>query len=371
MTPRERITSTDRKALAFIAHFPGADTECVTQALLANESTFDTPENATGSIHPTKSVVGRRLAKLARLGAIQSWRSPAAQVTHHGILDAGYDALEMFGEAPILERGITHKSGTALMHCRDIAAVAAQVMHGEYANPHVTQRLGNSVSLDAFITDQAMNSAVTTLRTQDTTFSLYQHVKSTLADATAEDISDPYFWVTQPELVVLTAPATVEVKHRTHRADMVILANSGKRYAVEVERSAKPVAAYEDIMRLFLYTYKGYESAGSDKPVKPVDGMIWLCASKTIKNAVTRAANRVHPDLIAKGLVVVADLTNADGSHLTYGDTVPVVERTAMRPPKVTSNAMRPPKVTSNAMRVPKVTGNSMRVPVLKTSVNA
>lgn len=349
MTTRERITSTDRKALAFIAQFPGADTDCVAQALVANESRFDTPENATQSIHPTKNVVGRRLAKLARLGAIQSWRSPAAHVTHHGILDAGFDALKMFDEAPILERGISKKTGTSLMHCRDIAAVAAQLMHGEYANPHVTQRVGKEVHLDAFITDQAMNSAVTKLRDQDTTFSLYQHITNTLANATAEDISDPYFWITQPELVVLTAPATVETKSRTHRADMVILANNGMRYAVEIERSPKPVATYEDTLRLFHSTRKGYKSAGSDKPVKPVHGMIWLCASATIKNAVTRAANRVHTDLIAKGIVVVADLTNSDGTPLIYGDTVPVVERKLVRPQKVSgTNALQAPNLPTS-----------------------
>ncbi len=320
MTTRERITSTDRKALSFIAHFPGADTECVTQALLANESRFDTPENATDSIHPTRNVVGRRLAKLARLGAIQSWRSPAAHVTHHGILDAGYDALEMFDEAPILERGITHKTGTALMHCRDIAAVAAQLMHGEYADPRVTQAVGSSVPLDGFITDQAMNSAVTTLRKQDSGFSLYQHITTTIAEANADDVADPYFWVTQPELMVFTAPASVDTKHRTHRADMVVLTDSGKRYAVEVERT-----------------------------VKPVHGIIWLCASATIKNALTKAANAVDPKLISTGRVIIADLTNADGTPLIYGDTVPVAPRNAAFPQKApTSDAMRPPVLTTS-----------------------
>lgn len=349
MTTRERITSTDRKALSFIAHFPGADTECVTQALLANESRFDSPENATDSIHPTRNVVGRRLSKLARLGAIQSWRSPAAHVTHHGILDAGYDALEMFDEAPILERGITHKTGTALMHCRDIAAVAAQLMHGEYADPRVTQAVGSSIPLDGFITDQAMNSSVTTLRKQDSGFSLYQHITNTLAEANADDVADPYFWVTQPELMVFTAPATVDTKHRTHRADMVVLTDSGKRYAIEVERTAKPVHAYLDTFRLFRHTLVGYESAGSDKRVAPVHGIIWLCASATIKNAVTKAANAVDPKLISTGRVIIADLTNADGTPLVYGDTVPVAPRNAAFPQKApTSDAMRPPVLTTS-----------------------
>lgn len=346
---RETITETDRKALAFIAHFPGADTECVTQALVANQSVFDTPNKATGTIHPTKSVVARRLAKLARLGAIQSWRSPAAHVTHHGILDAGFDALEMFGEAPIAERGISRKTGTSLMHCRDIAAVAAQLMHGEYANPEVTKRIGAPLPLDAFITDQSMNSAVSKYRTADEGFILHQHITNTLAGATSEELADPYFWATQPELMVLTAPATVDTKHRTHRPDMVVIANNGYRRAIEIERSAKPVSDYIDVFRLFRNTIGGYQSAGSDKRVAPVHTMIWLCANKTIKNALTKAANTVDTKLISSGRVIIADLTNADGTPLVYGDTVPTAPRRAAFSQKVTGvSALRPPKLSTS-----------------------
>lgn len=333
---QERITATDRQALAYIARFPGADTACVAQALVANESRFDSPDSATSSIHPTKNVASRRLAKLARLGAIQSWRSPAAHVTHHGILDAGYDALEMFGEAPVLERGITHKTGTALMHCRDIAAVAAQLMHGEYADERVTEIMGDSLPLDAFITDQAMNSAVTTYRKLDEGFSLYQHIANTINSATAEELADPGFWATQPELMVLTASADVDTKHRTHRPDMVVITNSGNRIAVEIERSAKPVTAYIDTFRLFRKAITGYESEAVGRRVAPVHGLVWLCSSKTIKNALTKAANAVDPKLITTGRVIIADLTNADGTPLVYGDTVPTTPRRASFPQRIT-----------------------------------
>lgn len=346
---RETITETDRKALAFIAHFPGADTECVTQALVANQSVFDTPNKATGTIHPTKSVVARRLTKLARLGAIQSWRSPASQVTHHGILDAGYDALEMYGEAPIAERGISQKTGTALMHCRDIAAVAAQLMHSEYADPEVTKKMGTPLPLEAFVTDQSMNSAVTTYRKLDEGFSLYQHITDTLASATEEEIADRDFWTTQPELMVLTAPASIDTKHRTHRPDMVVITNKGNRRAIEIERSAKPVSAYIDVFRLFRNTIKGYHSEAVGKPVAPIHTMVWLCTSKTIKNALTKAANAVDPKLISGGWVIIADLTNADGTPLTYGSAVPTAPRRAAFPQKVTGNSnLRPPKLSTS-----------------------
>lgn len=346
---QERITATDRQALAFIARFPGADTDCVAQALVANQSRFDSPDKGTSSIHPTKNVVGRRLAKLARLGAIQSWRAPAAQVTHHGILDAGFDVLEMFGEAPVLERGITHKSGTALMHCRDIAAVAAQLMHAEYADPRVTEIMGGEVPLEAFITDQSMNSALSTRRKQDAGFSLYQHITDTLATATEEELVDPWFWLTQPELVVLTAPASTETKHRTHRPDMVVLTDSNKRIAVEIERSAKSINTYTDTLRLFRKTLIGYESEGADKRVAPVHGMVWLCASQTIKSALKKAAEAVDPKLISGGWVIIADLTNADGTPLVYGDTVPVTPRRKAYPQKAsTASAMRPPRVPTS-----------------------
>lgn len=346
---RETITETDRKALAFIAHFPGADTECVTQALVANQSVFDTPNKATGTIHPTKSVVARRLTKLARLGAIQSWRSPAANVTHHGILDAGFDALEMFGEAPIAERGISRKTGTSLMHCRDIAAVAAQLMHGEYANPEVTKKVGAPLPLNAFITDQSMHSAVSAYRKQDEGFNLYLHISNTLAGATSEELADPDFWATQPELLVLTASSDIDTKHRTHRPDMVVISKRGNRRAIEIERSAKPVSAYIDTFRLFRETLLGYESTGSNKPVAPVHTMIWLCANKTIKNAVKKAADAVDTKLITNGWVIIADLTNADGTPLVYGDTVPTAPRRAAFSQKVTGvSALQPPKLSTS-----------------------
>lgn len=345
----ERITATDRQALGFIARFPGADTDCVAQALVANQSRFDNPDRRADTIHPTKNVTGRRLAKLARLGAIQSWRAPAAQVTHHGILDMGFDVLKMFGEAPLLERGITYKSGTALMHCRDIAAVAAQLMHGEYADPRVTEIMGDEVPLEAFITDQSMNSALTTHRKQDAGFSLYQHITDTLATATEEELVDPWFWLTQPELVVLTAPASTETKHRTHRPDMVVLTNSNKRIAVEIERSAKSVSAYTDTLRLFRKTLIGYESEGVDKRVAPVHGMVWLCASRTIKNALKKAVEAVDPKLISGGWVIIADLTSADGTPLVYGDTVPLTPRRKSFPQRASAaNAMRPPRVPTS-----------------------
>lgn len=346
--PQPRITETDRKALAFIAHFPGADTDCVTQALVANESIFDGADSPI-SVHPTKGVVSRRLTKLARLGAIQSWRSPAANVTHHGILDAGYDALVMFGEAPVAERGISQKTGTSLMHYRDIAAVAAQLMHGEYANPEVTRRIGAPLPLDAFITDQSMHSAVSAYRKQDEGFNLYLHISNTLAGATSEELADPYFWVTQPELMVLTASSDIDTKHRTHRPDMMVISKRGNRRAIEIERSAKPVSAYIDTFRLFRETLRGYESAGSDSPVQPVHTMIWLCANKTIKNAIKKAADVVDTKLITNNRVIIADLTNADGTPLVYGDTVPTAPRRAAFSQKVTdSSAMRPPKFSTS-----------------------
>lgn len=343
-----RITKTDRKALAFIAHFPGADTDCVTQALVANETVFDGADSPT-SVHPTKGVVSRRLTKLAHLGAIQSWRSPAANVTHHGILDAGYDALEMFGEAPIAERGISQKTGTSLMHYRDIAAVAAQLMYGEYADPEVTKKVGAPLPLDAFITDQSMHSAVSTYRKQDEGFNLYLHISNTLAGATSEELADPAFWATQPELMVLTASSDIDTKHRTHRPDMVVISKRGNRRAIEIERSAKPVSAYIDTLRLFRQTLLGYESAGSDKPVAPVQTLIWLCANKTIKNAIKKAADSIDTKLITKGWVIIADLTNADGTPLVYGDTVPTAPRRTSFSQKVTGvSALQPPKLSTS-----------------------
>lgn len=337
-----RITVTDRDALAFIARFPGADTEAVAQALVANPSRFD---DKVSSIHPTESVVTRRLSKLERLGCIQSWRSPAAQLTHHGILEGGMEALELFGQAPGIERGIAKKTGLALMHGRDIANVAAQIMHAEYADKRVTNLIGEGVTIDRFVTDSAIHSAVSTLYRLEPSFDLHKHSSSIFGAVTEVELNDPNFWHLHPELLALSAPADTPVKHATHRPDLVVLTDTGRRVAIEVERNVKSYTAYIDTMRLLEKTLTTFKNANSER-VAPITNLVWLCTNEQIKNALTKAANTVTPALIQSGTVIIADLTRADGSALTYGETVPAPTRRSIRPARLASapTATRPPE---------------------------
>ena len=112
----EYITAADREAMAFVSRFPGADTEAVAQALTTKHSNLHIGKAVT---HPTPAVVARRLAKLERLECVQSWRNPAARVTHWGIVEGGMDTLAIFGQAPTQQRGISGKRGLSLMHGRD------------------------------------------------------------------------------------------------------------------------------------------------------------------------------------------------------------------------------------------------------------
>lgn len=356
------ITPTDREALGFIARFHGADTATVTQALLANPSRFDN-DGIERSIHPTQSVVARRMLRLEQAGAVQAWRSPAARITHYGILPGGTDALKMFGQKPPYEpRGIANKTGTSLMHARDIANVAAQFMHGEYADPAVTSLIGDEVPLEVFITDTQMHSAVSIFRKGSNGASLYQHITNTLAQATTGQVSNPDFWVMHPELLVLTAPADVQTHEaRTHRPDMVILTESGKRVAVEVERNIKSLPDYVDIMRLFKSTLAGYQIKGATDRVIPVQRLVWLCADNGIKNAIKKAANTVDRNLIDKGNVIIADLTRADGTPLIYEETVPAPRRRRTRPQKVTDPGAMKPKTPKKTLTLGALAGATGR----------
>lgn len=355
------ITPTDREALGFIARFPGADTATVTQALVANPSRFDN-DGIERSIHPTQSVVARRMLRLEQAGAVQAWRSPAARVTHYGILEGGKDALKMFGQAPPYEpHGITNKTGTSLMHARDIANVAAQFMHGEYADPTVTNLIGDEVPLEAFITDTWMHSAVYKYRKDSNGASLYQHITNTLAQATIGQVSNPNFWVVHPELLVLTAPVDTQSQTRTHRPDMIVLTESGKRVAVEVERNIKSLPDYVDIMRLFKSTLAGYQIKGATDRVIPVQRLVWLCADNGIKNAIKKAANTVDRNLIDKGNVIIADLTRADGTPLIYEETVPAPRRRRTRPQKVTDPGAMKPKTPKKTLTLGALAGATGR----------
>lgn len=342
---QERITPTDRDALAFVARFPGADTESVAQALVANPSRFDN-DGVTRSIHPTENVVSRRMAKLDRLGCVQSWRSPAAQITHYGIIEGGMDALKMFGQAPATKRGIAKKSGLALMHGRDIANIAAQFMYGEYVDPKVTALIGDNITVDSFVTDSSIHSSISALYQEakelGQDFQLHDYAQAVFSTSTKDDLADPLFWHSQPELLVLAAPEGTGTKYLTHRPDLVILTESGKRVAVEVERNFKTLADYVDVMVLLEKTLTTYKDSQGEL-LAPIHNLVWLCATPQIKNALKKAANAVSPILIDSGFVVIADLTRADGTPLTYGEIVPAPSRRSTRPKAPATNTNRPP----------------------------
>lgn len=338
-TSRTRITQVDREALAFISRFPGADTRSVAQVLLTQASNL--PNETPSGKHPTVSAVTKRLTKLENLSCVQSWRNPASGITHWGILENGIDALTLFGQAPALYKGISGKRGSALMHSRDTAHVAALMLHGEYADERVNAAVG-SITLERFIPDALMQSSVTTLRKHDPNFSLYLHNESVLAEATPVHLSDPMFWITQPELLVFSAPANGNTEHLSHRPDLVVLGDK-HRVAIEVEINVKPISAYEDIMRLYVHNLMDFKNA-NERVARPIDRLIYLCANKNIKNAVTKAANSVHAELISGGFLIVADLADADGKPLTRDYTVPAA-------PKITTA----PKLTPTNTGVPVV----------------
>lgn len=327
-TSRARITETDRAALAFIARFPGADTESVAQALTVQASNFKA--KAPQGKHPTTSAVTKRLTKLENLYCVQSWRNPASGITHWGILEGGMDALTIFGQAPTLYKGISGKRGPALMHGRDTAQVAAQLLHAEYADDRITALLPH-VTLDGFVPDALMQSSVTTLRKhQGTDFSLFQHTKDTLASATKAHLSDPMYWITQPELLVFSAPASGDTEHLSHRPDLVVLTER-VRVAFEIECNVKPITAYEDIMRLYIHNLGMFTDADGNA-AQPIQKLVYLCSNQNIKNAVTKAAQNVYGDLLTRGFLIVADLTNAAGEPLIRDLTVPAAPRPSRAP---------------------------------------
>lgn len=104
-----------------------------------------------------------------------------------------------------------------------------------------------------------------------------------------------------------------------------------------------------DILRLFAHTVNAY-TAADGTPVEPVSGLVYLCATKSIKKAITKAAKQV-PGLEER--LHITDLTDAQGQLLRYGDVVPSAP--AMPKPPVVSGAPKAPEATATTspMQVP------------------
>lgn len=86
-----RVSEGNARTLAFLGHFPGADSEALSLISHRQESRL-----YPGGVLPTIKGTEKRLRKLERLDTLDRHRDPATGVNHYGITKNGITAAWSF-----------------------------------------------------------------------------------------------------------------------------------------------------------------------------------------------------------------------------------------------------------------------------------
>lgn len=147
-----QVTSGNARSLAFLGHFPAADSEALSMIAHRKES-----HSYPGGVLPTVKGTEKRLLKLERLGVLDREKNPATGVNHYGITKNGIAAAWSYGY-DMEHAATTHRlSYERLTHYRMIAHVAAQLVSPE---GYFRNSLGiEPVALDQLWNERRMRTA--------------------------------------------------------------------------------------------------------------------------------------------------------------------------------------------------------------------
>lgn len=316
-TPRARITELDARLLAFIGHFPGADTEALSLLNVAQATSFG---NAIGNI-TSVTTTERRLAKLKKLGAVERYRQPTTGAQCYSLTGLGFSAARDYGYNMDHGRSLNGIAESRLTHYRMIALVAAKLASpaGYFRNSLNIE----PVELEQLISENAMRAA-------------YEPIKAELATAKKEGKSHDFGkWRAEklkaavtaikegrltwsdmieafPVLLTIGQPQREGSKAKpVHQPDLAVNLDAdrtdhfSRNVFIEVELSRKDWDEYERILATF--------AAELERPYTYRRGVYFVIGTQveTLLKKIDEAAGY---NLIRDGKLVVIPLTHRDGS---------------------------------------------------------
>jgi len=329
-TPRARITELDARLLAFVGHFPGADTEALSLLNEAQPNNLGKPSGGITSVTTTE----RRLAKLKKLSAVERYRQATSGAQCYSLTGLGFSAARDYGYNMDHGRSLSGIAESRLTHYRMIALVAAKL-----ASPagFFRDQLGiEPVELEQLVSENAMRAA-------------YEPIKAELADAKksgkphdfgkwrAEKLQAAVTAVKEnrlgwadlieafPVLLTLGQPQREGSKAKpVHQPDLAVNLDAARtdhfscNVFIEVELSRKDWDEYERILATF--------SAELTRPYTYRRGVYFVIGTQveTLLKKIDEAAGY---NLISSGKLVVIPLTHRDGSlvaqkkRITLGGT--------------------------------------------------
>lgn len=316
-TPRARITDLDARLLAFIGHFPGADTEALSMLNVAQPTGFG---NASGSI-TSITTTERRLAKLKKLGAVDRHRQPTTGAQCYSLTSAGFSAARDYGYNMDHGRSLNGIAESRLTHYRMIALVAAQL-----ASPagFFRKSLGlEPVEIEQLISENAMRAAYEPVKAQlqaakkegkSADFGKWRVEKlaSTLGTIKENRLAWSDLIEAFPVLLTLGQPQRDSTKAKpVHQPDLAVNLDGAradhwaKNLLVEIELSRKDWDEYERILATF--------AAELAKPFV-YRKVVYFTIGTQVATQLKKIDEACGYNLISSGKLVILPLTHRDGS---------------------------------------------------------
>lgn len=315
-TPRARITDLDARLLYFIGHFPGADTEAISVLNIAQSTSFGTAGGNITSVTTTE----RRLAKLKKLGAVNSHRQPTTGAHCWSLTAVGFSAARDYGYNMDRGRSLNGIAESRLTHYRMIALVAAQL-----ASPagFFRESLGvGPVELEQLISENAMRGAYEPIKAElaaakkegkSADFGKWRMNKMTQAIAAVKeerlawsDLIDAY-----PVLLTLGQPKVEgSAAKPVHQPDLAVNLDGdradhfSRNILVEIELSRKDWDEYERILATF--------QAELSKPYI-YRRVVYFTLGSQVATILKKIDEAQGYNLINTGKLVVLPLTHRNG----------------------------------------------------------
>ncbi|QIM15959.1 hypothetical protein G7067_05245 [Leucobacter insecticola] len=319
-----RITEGNARLLAFVAKFPGADSEAFSVVSARNDKAV-----AGRIVLPTVKGTKKRLLKMEQLGAVARYRDTSTRTVHYSATQQGIDALWSFGYSAEHAATLNKISKSRAAHYRYIAHVAAQ-----FASPqgYFRDSLGiEPVALECLISENEMRAHYEPVkqklkeaakRGESKDFGRWRknELEASLTEASQGKILWSDITESRPALLTLGQPqrAGTETK-AVHQGDLAVIRDAdrdgvkARNILVEVELSKKSWDAYNSILKtLKMELDHGfiYERA------------VYFTVGPQVENLLKKVDARGGYGLFESGKLIVLPILDRDGTPIRFNNRI-------------------------------------------------